>query len=188
MKGELKIPGFSEYLHPIDENTLVGLGMNTYVNLNGGVIEDGLKLSLFDVSDPTDPREKASYLIGNAGSSSEALNNHKAFMYYPEKKLIGFPAAIYTSYGATSARPWNGERKLSFSGYLVTEVSDNGFNVVGSIPEGGNEQISGFMRNDLDQAIDRGIYIGNTLYTFSQSKIMAFSIDDFTQIGEYRYK
>jgi len=188
VKGELKIPGFSEYLHPIDENTLIGLGVNTYLNHNGGVIEDGLKLSLFDVSDPTDPRETASYLIGNSGSSSEALNNHKAFMYYPEKKLIGFPATIYTSYGATSTRPRGNERKLSFSGYIVTEVSEGGFNVVGSIPDSGAESINGFMRNDLDQAIERGIYIGNTLYTFAQSKIMAFSIDDFTQIGEYRYK
>lgn len=187
VKGELKIPGFSEYLHPVDENTLVGLGKNTYVNHNGGVIEDGLKLSLFDVSDPTDPRETASYLIGNSGSSSEALNNHKAFMYYPEKKLIGFPATIYTSYGATSARPWMGERKLSFSGYIVTEVAENGFNVFGTIPDSGKESVNGFMRNDLDQAIERGVYIGNTLYTFSQNKIMAFSIEDFTQIGEYKY-
>ena len=188
VKGELKIPGFSEYLHPIDENTLVGLGMNTYVNHNGGVIEDGLKLSLFDVSDPTDPKETASYLIGNTQSSSEALTNHKAFMYYPEKKLIGFPATVYTSYGATSARPWNGERKLSFSGYLVIRVADDRFSVVGTVPDGGNQSAGGFMRNDLDQAIERGIYIGNTLYTFSQSRIMAFSIDDFTQIGEYKYK
>ncbi len=188
VKGELKIPGFSEYLHPIDENTLVGLGINTYVNHNGVVIEDGLKLSLFDVSDPTDPKESASYLIGNTGSDSEALNNHKAFMYYPEKKLIGFPATIYTSYGATSARPRSGERKMTFGGYLVVEISDSGFGVVGSIPDGGTESLDGFMRNDLDQAIERGIYIGNTLYTFAQSKIMAFSIDDFTQIGEYKYK
>ena len=187
VKGELKIPGFSEYLHPIDKNTLVGLGVNTVTTPNNGVYEDGLKLSLFDVSDPAAPKEKTNYLIGNAGSYSEVLSNHKAFMFYPEKKLIAFPATIYTSYGSSYERPWAGERRYSFGGYLVVEVKNNSFNVVGSIPDSGDMSREGFMRNDIGEAISRGIYIGNTLYTISQNKIMAFSVLDFTQIGEYSY-
>ena len=187
VKGELKIPGFSEYLHPIDSNTLIGLGKNTYVNQHGGVVEDGLKLSLFDVSDPTDPKESSSYLIGNVGSHSEALDNHKAFMYYPKKNMIGFPATIYTSYGASIDRPWSGESRLSFGGYLVAEIKNDKFNVIGTISDNGKEGQNGFMRNDFGESIERGIYIGNTLYTFAQNKIMAFSFDNFEQIGEFRY-
>lgn len=187
VKGQLKIPGFSEYLHPIDENTLLGLGMNTVVTKYGGVAEDGLKLSLFDVSDPTDPKEKASYLLGNIGSTSEALQNHKAFMYYPEKKLVGFPATIYTSQGASADNPWSGERTVSFAGYLVVKVNDSGFEIVGTIPNDGAKSESGFMRFDSANAIERGIYIGKTLYTTAEAKIMAFSLETFEQIGELKY-
>lgn len=76
VKGELKIPGFSEYLHPIDEDTLLGFGRNTVVTQWGDSSEDGLKLSLFDVSNPSDPKEISSYparqcrqLLGCAGQS-----------------------------------------------------------------------------------------------------------------------
>ena len=187
VKGELKIPGFSEYLHPIDKDTLVGLGVNTVVNKFGSVAEDGLKLSLFDVSDPTAPKEKATYLLGNMGSTSEALSNHKAFMYYPEQKLIGFPATVYTTQGGEANNPWAGQRNVSFSGYLVIKVNDNGFDVVGTIPNDSNKSVSGFMRTDTSNAIERGIFIGQTLYTTAQARIMAFSLDDFKQIGELEY-
>lgn len=187
VKGELKIPGFSEYLHPIDENTLLGLGMNTIVTKYGGVAEDGLKLSLFDVSDPTNPKEKVSYLLGNMGSTSEALENHKAFMYYPELKLVGFPATIYTTQGTTANDPWSGERTVGFAGYLVVKVNDSGFDIVGTIPNDGAESELGFMRYDSGNTIERGIYIGKTLYTTSEAKIMAFSLDTFEQIGELKY-
>jgi inhibitor of cysteine peptidase len=187
VKGQLKIPGFSEYLHPINENTLLGLGVNTVVTKYGGVIEDGLKLSLFDVSDPSDPKETATYLLGNMGSTSEALQNHKAFMYYPEQKLMGFPATIYTSQGTDANDPWSGERTVSFAGYLVITANDNGFDIVGTIPNDGVKSESGFMRYDSGNTIERGIYIGKTLYTTSQAKIKAFSLDTFEQIGELEY-
>lgn len=184
--GQLKIPGFSEYLHPIDGKTLVGFGANTITTRNGRVVQDGLKLSLFDVSDPKDPKETAHILLGNMGSSSPVLDTHKAFLYYPEKKLIGFPATIYTTKGAGSADPWSGERKLTFSGYLVVRLSDGGFEIAGSIP-GGGESADSFGRFDYDAVIERGLYIGDTLYTVSSAKLMAYSLGDFTKIGELSY-
>lgn len=186
VKGQLKIPGFSEYLHPIDDDTLIGLGMNTAVTKFGGVVQDGMKLSLFDVSDPTDPRETANYLLGNTGSTSEAIYNHKAFLYYPQQKLIGFPAVVYTASGVTAGDPWSGVRNVSFAGYLVFKVEDDGFAMAGSIP---SEEASadGLFRHDYNNAIERGLYIGKTLYTVSTGRLCAFSLDTFEKIGELAY-
>lgn len=187
VKGQLKLPGFSEYLHPIDQNTLLGLGVNTAVTQHGGVIQDGLKLSLFDVSDPTNPKEKASFLLGNARSTTEALQNHKAIMYYPEKQLMGFPAIIYTAQGASTENPWSGSQQVSFAGYLVIKIKPDGFEIVGTLPNDDPSSSSGFMRYNLDDTVSRGIYIGKTLYTVSPARIKAYSLDNFQQIGELKY-
>ncbi len=186
VKGQLKLPGFSEYLHPIDKNTLLGLGVNTVVTQYGGVVQDGLKLTLFDVSNPADPKEKASYLLGNMGSTTEALQNHKALMYYPEQRLIGFPATIYTTQGATPQNPWSGAQQVSFAGYLVIKIKADGFEIAGTLP---NEDsgAAGFMRYELGNTIQRGIYVGKTLYTVSPARITAYSLDGFERIGELKY-
>ncbi|PWM21356.1 MAG: hypothetical protein DBX44_08590 [Oscillospiraceae bacterium] len=187
VKGELKIPGFSEYLHPIDENTLLGFGKNTVMSRWGGSSEDGLKLALFDVSDPTDPREIASYLLGNAGSSSEVLNNHKAFLYDPQRKLVGFPATIWTSTGATPGSPWSGDNHVTFSGYLLLEVREDGFVLYGTLPSDSEGPAEGFNRSDAANAIERGLYIGDTFYTVSSGRIRAYALDTLELIGELAY-
>lgn len=187
VKGQLKLPGFSEYLHPVDENTLLGFGVNTVVTQYGGVVQDGLKLSLFDVSDPANPKEKASYLLGNMGSTSEALQNHKAIMYYPEQQLIGFPATIYTVQGATAENPWSGSQQVSFSGYLVVKIKGDSFEVIGALPNEDAKSDTGFMRSNSGNTISRGIYIGKTLYTVSAARITAYSLDNFDRIGQLNY-
>lgn len=187
VKGQLKIPGFSEYLHPINENTLLGFGVNTISTVSGGVIQDGLKLSLFDVSDPTAPKETATFVMGNRGSSSEVLNNHKAFMYYPQKNLVGFPASIYTVNGASISNMWGGNRELAFDGYIVLEIKSSGFEIVGTIPSEGNSSQSGFMHYEAGSKIDRGLYVNDTLYTVSNAGLMSFSLDGFTQKAAMKY-
>ncbi len=187
VKGELKIPGFSEYLHPIDQNTLLGFGRNTLINQWGGSSEDGLKLSLFDVSNPTDPKEITSYLLGNSGSESVALENHKAFLYDPQNKLIGFPATIHTSEGASISRPWGGSSDVTFSGYLLFTVTEDGFELAATLPSEGGGVAEGFHRTDPAHSIDRGVYIGKTFYTIANGRIRAYSLDDFKQIGELAY-
>ncbi|MDK2875871.1 MAG: hypothetical protein PWQ22_281 [Archaeoglobaceae archaeon] len=81
MAGELKIPGFSSYLHPLKENLILGVGM-----------EDGnVKLSLFDVSDPKNPIEVDRYLLKE--SWSEVMNNHKAFLADEKHEIFFIPAS-----------------------------------------------------------------------------------------------
>jgi hypothetical protein len=84
--GEVQIPGFSEYMHPLDETHLVTLGQNGS--------QWGLQLQIFDVSDATAPKQTAVLDFGN-GTGSEASYQHKAFTYYAEKKLLAVPLYNY---------------------------------------------------------------------------------------------
>jgi hypothetical protein len=84
--GEVQIPGFSEYMHPLDETHLVTLGQNGS--------QWGLQLQLFDVSDAMAPKQTAVLDFGS-GSGSEASYQHKAFTYYADKKLLAVPLYNY---------------------------------------------------------------------------------------------
>lgn len=86
MEGQLKVPGFSSYLHPVDEGHLLGIGMQ-----NGS-----LKLSLFDVSLPDEPREVAALLVPG-WSSSPAVWDHKAVLYDGRTGTLALPISTYDS-------------------------------------------------------------------------------------------
>jgi len=76
IRGQLVVPGFSEYLHPLEGNLLVGVG---YQAPTGSAQRGGIKLSLFDVADPARPTQLADAFIGQNGSGSAALESHHAF-------------------------------------------------------------------------------------------------------------
>ncbi len=80
MKGELKIPGYSSYLHPIDERYMLGIGREGR----------SVKASLFDISDPYDPKETDKYILPG-DSWSEALGNHHAFLLDPLHEVFFLP-------------------------------------------------------------------------------------------------
>lgn len=86
--GELKVPGFSTYLHPIGENHLLTIGVSVP---DGASRSDGLKLSLFDVSDMAHPRETATLSLGPTHGYSEALTEHLAFNYFAERGVLAIP-------------------------------------------------------------------------------------------------
>jgi uncharacterized secreted protein with C-terminal beta-propeller domain len=86
--GELEIPGFSSYLHPVDENHLIGLGKDA--DENGSTT--GLQLSLFDVTDLSHPVRTANYTFEDLpGAYSEALWDHHAFSYFAESGILALP-------------------------------------------------------------------------------------------------
>ena len=102
--GELKIPGYSTYLHPYDENHLIGIGMQTEEKINrdiqGKVTSTtatitGMKMALFDVTDPTNPVEISSTVIGDRRTTSAILTNPKALLFSKEKELIAIPVNNY---------------------------------------------------------------------------------------------
>lgn len=91
--GELKIPGFSNYLHPYDENHIIGFGQDTQ-EANGVVKTNGMKIALFDVTDVHHPKQLFVEKIGGAGTYSELFNNHKALLFSKEKNLMAFPITV----------------------------------------------------------------------------------------------
>ncbi|HVE85151.1 MAG TPA: beta-propeller domain-containing protein [Myxococcales bacterium] len=95
--GELQVPGFSSYLHPIDANTILALGV--YTNPTGTWNERSIRLSLYDVSDFAHPREAHTQLVGTAYGWTEALWDHHAFNYFGAKKLLAIP---FWDYNPTS--------------------------------------------------------------------------------------
>lgn len=80
MKGELKIPGYSSYLHPVDENYILGIGKENW----------NVKVSLFDVRDPFSPKEKDKYILSDS-SWSEVLSNHHAFLLDSKHEMFFLP-------------------------------------------------------------------------------------------------
>jgi hypothetical protein len=87
VQGQLKIPGFSNYLHPVNFTHLLGLGHDADLEGRTG----GVKISLFNVGDPTNPKEAQSIVIGGKGSSTIAAYDHKSFLFYSKNGLLAFP-------------------------------------------------------------------------------------------------
>ena len=103
--GELKIPGFSSYIHPLGANHLLTIG--THVDENQNWQSRAVKLTVFDVTDMTQPREAFTQTIGTAYGHSEAQWDHKAFNYFPAKKLLAIPFSDWNP-------SWNGNYWDSF--------------------------------------------------------------------------
>lgn len=110
VKGELKVSGFSEYLHFYDDHLLLGIGMEADEETGR---QEGMKLSMFDLSDPTELTEAARYPLTNY-NFSEALYDHRAVLIDPEENLIGFSAE-----GSNRGKYWKK--------YLVFSYEDGAF-------------------------------------------------------------
>ena len=173
--GELKIPGYSTYLHPYDENHLIGFGENTkLVNYGYGdqVVTDGMKIALFDVTDPNNPTEMHSIKIGEKGTYSELLYNHKALLFSKDKNIIAFPISITGE-----------DYEVTFQGAIVYGLSlENGFEEKGRITNIENDINKYYPRN----SIQRIIYINDTLYTLSRNLIKATDMNTMEPKGSIK--
>ncbi|MCL2322875.1 MAG: beta-propeller domain-containing protein [Oscillospiraceae bacterium] len=183
--GELKIPGFSQYLQPVSENLLIGIGNNTETIVKkdtDAVITTttGMKLSLFDVSDPSDPKEIQNYMLGASGTYSEVLYNPKALLYSKEKNIIAFPVSL------TEGDNFN----ITFIGYYIFGFDEvTGFTLKGRVTHydklPGNDYIDDKTYYDsIGFDIKRGVFVDDVLYTISDKMIQANSLSDFSLIGK----
>lgn len=168
--GELKIPGYSSYLHPYDENHIIGIGQDVQVEQTKYGERDvtkGIKVSLFDVSDYANPKEKYSLVIGEK-SYTDAQYDHKAILFSKEKNIFAFPMS--NSIG--------NENKQE---YIILSIDlENGISIKKRINHGYEEtEHSKYMPN-----IDRGLYINDNLFTISNKKIEAMNLENFEKISE----
>ena len=178
--GQLKVPGFSTYLHPYDEKTLIGFGKDTGTNEYGNTVAQGLKISLFDVSDVANPKELDKYLMGDMGSDSVALYDHKAFLFSPAKDLLVLPVSLRKSSGLNQ---WG---EINFSGAMVFSLKGKKISYAGKIDhsDGGRVAVADYFDgiNYYDNSVKRSLYIENNLYTLSNNYLKINALGDLKEI------
>lgn len=195
--GQLKIPGFSNYLHPYDENHLIGIGKDTDVNVFGGVTTEGLKVALFDVSDVTNPKEKAKYILGGKGSDSLALRDHKAVLFDKEKNLLVIPVTLRAYENEAVSIPVMDSDMVSerympvekyFVGAAVLNIDDSNIGLRGLISHSKNSSDNWCMGNCYNNVILRSLWIDDVLYTFSNGFLQANDISSLDLIKKLELK
>jgi uncharacterized secreted protein with C-terminal beta-propeller domain len=167
--GYLKITGVSDYLHPYDETHVIGVGRDA---TDQGRVQ-GMKLSLFDVSDVSNPKEISKYIIGERGTYSEALNDHKAFLFSKEKNLLVIPVSLAEK---DYQQTWQGA-------YVFNVDLENGFVLKGRITHT-NETTNETNYYDYQSQIRRSLYIDNVLYTLSNKMIKMNDLNDLSKINQ----
>lgn len=160
IKGELKIPGFSEYLHPISDSLLIGVGY--------GGDEDGLdgsaKVSLFDVSDPFNPTEIDNLIIKEADLDT----SHKAFVKVSENSFM--LSLIKYKYNVDEYKQESQIAHISVKDNKL--VIENSYSAV----EGDNSWL-----------LLRGAFIGNTAFAVSTDGIASYDMTTGKKVGEVRF-
>ena len=126
-----------------------------------------MKMSMFDVSDLENPKELFHVDIGDDYTYSEITSNHKALFYHKDKNLIGFPVT-YRQQNAFKDK----------NGFIIFKINlEKGFEKYGEI----------IQNIDYRTNVDRVIYIGDVLYTLSDTKIVSYSLTDLKKLNERDY-
>lgn len=154
--GELKIPGFSSYLHPVDADHVLGIGR----------LDSQVKLSLFDVSDPVNPVEQDSYVVAEY-SWTTAGYDHKSVLFNLERELLVIPMTTYDYSPLGSYDYWSGA-------YVFRISIDDGISLRGTIRHEGSEYYN---------HVQRSLYIEDSLYTLSMACLQANSLADLSEEG-----
>ncbi len=166
--GQLKVDGYSDYIHPLEDGHLLTIGRNTDPD-NG--MDLGLMLQIFDVTDPTDPTQKYEFTYTTNGWS-EANANHKAFTFDADRGLLAFPYVDYNAWPTAS----------SLEVFKVSAKS--GFEQLGSIGHG--ELLDGLCEASAQNQyyscvyspeVRRGVFIDDYVYSISYGGVMVHSLD-----------
>lgn len=184
--GALKIPGYSDYLHPYDENHIIGFGKEAESDKDMAYYQ-GMKVALFDVSDVSHPKEKFKTVIGDRGTNSELLYNHKALLFSKEKNLLAFPVTVYE---------WTPEQKtvgnirdygqFTFQGAYVYHLTlQKGFTLTNRITHLDEQDMkkAGDGWYESEKNINRILTIDDTIYTVSNSYVKAHQLSTKRQVG-----
>ncbi|KUK49784.1 MAG: Beta propeller domain-containing protein [Parcubacteria bacterium 33_209] len=199
--GELKIPGYSDYLHPLDENHLIGIGKESsmpqpipideplgeqirtmpVLPRTGGPY---LKIGLFDVSDPANPKEISKYIVDQEGSDSLALRDHHAFLFSRSKNLLFLPVSYYQERVQTKNGFWENNLGGAWQGAYVFGISlKNGISLKGRVNHSEEKAVEE-QYPYYENGIKRSLYINDVLYTVSEHMLKASSLENLKVIKE----
>jgi len=187
--GQLKVTGYSGYLHPYDENHIIGIGKETEY----GAKEDfswyqGVKISLFDVSDVSNPVELAKYEIGDRGTDSPVLWDHKALLFNKEKNFLVIPVLV----AEMNPSQYEGEvpdwayGEYVWQGAYVFDISLDGLELRGRITHMEDDTLvnGGYYYYYSGYTVQRTLYIDNVLYTISAMKVKMNNLETLAEINE----
>lgn len=196
--GKLKIPGFSDYLHPYDENHIIGFGKDAVEAKNRDFAwYQGMKMAIFDITNVEEPKEKFVKIIGDRGTDSELLRNHKALLFDKQKNLLAFPISVAKLSDAQKAKN-NGSAygEIVFRGAHVYTVDlKNGFKLRGEVTHYDGDRGAEWKKKAGDHfygtpglEIERMIYIGDALYSISEDLIKALDMTNVKELNKVELK
>jgi inhibitor of cysteine peptidase len=186
--GSLKVTGYSGYLHPYDENHIIGIGKETTAaDREDFAWYQGVKISLFDVSDVSNPVEVAKYEIGDRGTTSPILDDHKALLFDESRNLLVIPvlvAELDPSQYPGEVPDW-AYGEYVWQGACVFDISPDGIEYRGGIThlEDGADLKSGYWSYS-EYFVERALYIGDVLYTVSDRLVKMNDLGSLDLLNE----
>ena len=202
--GELKISGYSTYLHPYDENHLIGIGIETETKsyradsgrlISTTTVKTSMKMALFDVTDFSNPKTISSVTIGDSRTTSAILENPKALLFSKEKELIAIPVNNYESEVEIEDSDDNEDREEAYrtykgtrvgEGYLVYNINlDTGITLKGEVRHEYDKNDTNRRKNYYlgNNRLMRGAWIKDNLFTISEDQIKVNALSDLADIS-----
>ena len=183
--GELKIPGFSSYLHPIDDGRMLGVGQDADEQTGGTL---GTQVQTFDVRDMTSPTAIDKVVVEHGSSQVEW--DHRAFLWWAARRLAVIPVEVYPPFegdpgvvvdcppDAICEAPMPVQPQGGFVGAIAFGVDGDG-----DVREAGRVTHAGRTATGAWHSITRSFVVGDSLYTVSEAGVLQSSLDDFGDQG-----
>jgi inhibitor of cysteine peptidase len=190
--GYLKVTGYSDYLHPYDENHIIGIGKET-TDAGEFAWYQGVKISLFDVTDVSNPQEISKLEIGDRGTDSPVLWDHKAFLFDRSRNLLVMPileAKVDVTKYSEEELVWAYGQPVWQGAYVFDISLDEGLQFKGRIThiESSTDLEEGYYYYYSPYSVERSLYIngevGDVLYTISDAKIKMNNLENLDYINE----
>ncbi len=170
--GELKIPGFSTYMHRMDADHLLTIGYDTE-DYGSYALFQGIMLQIFDVSDMNNPTLTHKEIIGTRGSTSDAATNHLAFNFFRPKELLAIPMVICEGEGGSRYGS-----VMTFSGLMVYKVTtDAGFDYLGGVAHEEAETEDTYRNacsnwwTNSDSKVKRSVFMDDYVFSVTEDDI-----------------
>jgi len=178
--GELKIPGFSDYMHPLGDKHLLTIGRDIDEETQR---DNGTALQIFDVSEPRSPRLAHKALVGEG--YSEANHNHKAFNFYVDKGLLAFPFVSYEGNFSSTLELWDVSVEAGFNRRGAVDHSDLVLDDCGGVPYAVEDF---YYYCGYQPQITRGVFIDEFIYSISHGGVRVHDVSDLSEpVATARY-
>ncbi len=197
--GQLNIPGYSNYLEPYDATHLIGFGKDVDASIDADKVHSpgavyytaiqGMKVALFDVSDVAHPKQLYTTSIGDRGTDSPVLMNHKALLFEKDRNLLSFPVTVTKMPKTASGTDQSMVNPSTvFQGaYVYTVTLDKGFQLKGTISHYDDPSVftkSGNYWFGDSHDIQRVIRINDSLVTVSNASVRSNALLDLQSEGK----